>query len=589
MILKKVWKHKEQGEDAAVSHLMDVLGVSRPIANLLVQRNIISLEQAKSFFRPNINTLHDPFLMKDMAKAVERITIALKNEEKILVYGDYDVDGTSAVALLYSFLSKLTTHIDFYIPDRYSEGYGVSYKGIDFAAEHNFGLVITLDCGIKATEKILYGKEKGVDFIICDHHHPGETLPEAYAVLNPKRKDCHYPYKELSGCGVGFKLIQALSQKFNIPFEDIKHYLDLVTISIAADIVPITGENRILAFHGLDRINKNPRPGIEAALRSGGIKRRPESLAKVDYNFTKYITISDLVFIVGPRVNAAGRIDTGKNSVLLLLSQTLEESESLANKINDFNNERKNLDKQAFDDALNRVNSSPELQKKKTTVLFDPHWHKGVVGIVASRLIEHYYKPTIIFTESNGLLTGSARSVKDFDLYQAVESCSHLIEHFGGHKFAAGLSIRPENFEAFCNEFEKLASETLTEDMMIPEIEIDDELNFSEISPKFIRLLKQFAPFGPGNMSPVFITRNVYDTGYSRPIGENHLKLNITQPDYRGPGFDAIAFGFGHLFGTIHDERAPISLCYHIEENEWNGRVTTQLNVKDIIVEEDNQ
>lgn len=586
MITKKTWKFKEQGDDAAVLHLSEILGVSKPIANLLVQRNIYTLEQAKTFFRPNIHSLHDPFLMKDMAKAVERISKALIHEEKILIYGDYDVDGTSAVALVYSFLSKLTKHIDFYIPDRYSEGYGVSYVAIDFAAENGFSLVITLDCGIKATEKILYGKEKGIDFIIGDHHHPGEKLPEAHAILNPKRLDCNYPYKELSGCGVGFKLVQALSQKFNIPFEDIKPYLDLVVISIAADIVPITGENRILAFHGLDRINKNPRPGIEASLKTGGIRRRPESLAKVDYNFTKYITISDLVFTVGPRVNAAGRIDKAKNSVLLLLSQTLEESEALANKINDFNNERKHLDKFAFEESLAKIAADPALQKKKTTVLFDANWHKGVVGIVASRLIEHYYKPTIIFTESNGLYTGSARSVKDFDLYQAIDSCSHLIEHFGGHKFAAGLSIKPENFQQFCDTFEQLASESLTEEMMIPEIEIDDILDFKDITPKFVRVLHQFAPFGPGNMSPVFVSKNVYDTGYSRPIGEQHLKLNITQPDFRGAGFDAIAFQFGLLFPAIHDEKKPMQICYHIEENEWNGRVNIQLNVKDMIIED---
>jgi single-stranded-DNA-specific exonuclease len=586
MIIRKAWKFKEPGDAASVSHLVEVLGVSKHIANLLVHRNIYTLEQAKAFFRPSLNSLHDPFLMKDMAKAVERTVKALSRDEKILIYGDYDVDGTSAVALLYSFLSKLTTQIDFYIPDRYNEGYGVSFKGIDFAVEHKFSLVITLDCGIKAIEKILYGKERGVDFIICDHHQPGEFLPEAHAVLNPKRLDCPYPYKELSGCGVGFKLIQALSKKLNLPFDDLKLYLDLVTISIAADIVPITGENRILAFHGLDRINKNPRPGIESALRSGGIKRRPESLAKVDYNFTKYITISDLVFVVGPRVNAAGRIDSGKNSVLLLVSPTLEESEKMAEKINDFNNERKSLDKHAFDEALAQVNNSTELQAKKTTVLYDPGWHKGVVGIVASRMIEHYYKPTIIFTESNGLLTGSARSIRDFDLYQAVDACSHLIEHFGGHKFAAGLSIKPENFEAFCLEFEKLASETLTEEMLIPEIDIDAEINFSDINPKFLRVLKQFAPFGPGNMSPVFLTKNVYDTGYSRPIGENHLKLNVSQPEYRGMGFDAIAFGFGHLFSKIHDDRLSMQICYHIEENEWNGRVTTQLNVKDVVIDQ---
>jgi len=588
MILRKTWKHKELGEQAAVGHLMEVLGVSRAVANLLVQRNIYSLDQAKAFFRPNINSMHDPYLMKDMAKAVDRVSEAIKQNEKILVYGDYDVDGTSAVALLYSFLSKLTTAIDFYIPNRYTEGYGVSYQGIDFAAEGDFKLIITLDCGIKACEKILYGKEKNIDFIICDHHHPGDTLPDAYAILNPKRKDCAYPDKELSGCGVGFKFIHALSKKLNIPFEDVKPYLDLVAISIAADIVPITGENRILAFHGLDRINKNPRPGIEAALRLGGVKRRPESLAKVEYNFSKYITISDLVFIVGPRINAAGRIDTGKNSVLLLLSETLEKSESLANLINDFNNERKSLDKQAFDDALQQIDNSEDLQKKKTTVLYNKDWNKGVVGIVASRLIEHYYKPTIVFTESNGLLTGSARSIKDFDLYQAIDACSHLIEHFGGHKFAAGLSIKPENFEAFCNEFERLANETLTSEMLVPEIEIDDELNFSEITPKFLRILKQFAPFGPGNMAPVFHTHNVYDTGYSRPIGENHLKLNVTQPDLKAAGFDAIAFGFGSSFEKIHDQRLPMKICYSIEENEWNGRVTTQLNVKDLVVSEEN-
>lgn len=582
----KLWKIKDKTNEAIVSHLMEILNVPYQIAYLLANRNISTKEQAKEFFRPDIDKLHDPFLMKDMAKATERILKAIHNNENILIYGDYDVDGTSAVAMLFSFLSRFTEKIDFYIPDRDSEGYGISFKAIDLASKKSISLIITLDCGIKDTDAIKYGKSKNIDFIICDHHQPDEILPSAYAILNPKCPNCSYPFKELSGCGIGFKLIQALSQKKNIPFEDIKPYLDLVTLSIAADIVPIVGENRIIAFYGLDRINKNPRPGIEALLKLASIKRRPESLHKVDYNFTKYISISDLVFIIGPRINAAGRIDSGRNSVNLLLSQTKEEAERYAQIINDFNKERKNLDKQAFEDALKIIKDNPELKERKTIILFNRQWHKGVVGIVASRLIEVYYKPTIIFTESNGLLTGSARSIKEFDLYQAIESCKDLIENFGGHKYAVGLSIKPNNFNKFCNQFEEYVNQMITDNMLIPEIEIDMELNFTDITPKFIRLLKQFAPFGPCNMTPVFITRQVYDTGFSRPINENHLKLNVTQPQYKGAGFDGIAFGFGNFFEHIHIHKKPITICYHIEENEWNGRMHLQLNIKDMKIEE---
>lgn len=585
-MVKKKWKFKEMPNESVVNHLIEVLRVSRPIAVLLAQRGIKNLEEAKEFFRPEISSLHDPYLMKDMNKAVDRVLKALEKNEKILVYGDYDVDGTTAVALLFSYLSTLSQNVEFYIPDRYSEGYGVSFKGIDFADENGFSLIITLDCGIKAVDKVQYGKEKGIDFIICDHHKPGDILPEAFAVLNPKQLDCNYPYKELSGCGVGFKLVQALAKTLNSNIDEILQYLDLVTLSIASDIVPITGENRILAYYGLNSINTNPRPGIEAALKTAGVKHRPDSLAKVDYYFTKYISISDLVFFVGPRVNAAGRINSGKNSVLLLLAKNVEEADLMADIINDFNTERKSLDKLAFEDAMSKIADSDELKRKKTTVLFNPSWHKGVVGIVASRLIEHYYKPTIVFTESQGLLTGSARSIKDFDLYQAVESCSEYIEHFGGHKFAAGLSILPHNFEKFCLKFEEFAANILTDDMLVPEIDVDCEINFSDISPKFLRVLKQFAPFGPGNMAPTFLTENLYDTGQSRPIGDNHIKLNITQPDFKGAGYNAIAFNFGHLFESIHDKRKKMKICYHIEENEWNGYVSVQLNVKDMLVED---
>jgi len=584
--MQKNWKIKEKGNLKTIGHLMQVLNVSEPVATILTQRNINSYAEAKEFFRPSLKNLHDPFLMKNMGIAVSRILQSIYDKEKIMIYGDYDVDGTSAVALVYDFLSQHTTEIDFYIPDRHTEGYGVSYQGIDFAVENNYKLIITLDCGIKAVKEIKYGKEKGIDFIICDHHQPDNILPPAVAILNPKQKYCNYPYKELSGCGIGFKLIQAIAKTKRISSGELEKYLDLTTLSIASDIVPITGENRILAYHGLNIINNNPCSGIEAILKTANIKRRPDSLIQVNYNFTKYLTISDLVFSVGPRVNASGRVDNAKNSVQLLISKSFKEADKIAEKINIFNSERRSLDKQAFEEALQMINSSKELQNKKTTVLFSPNWHKGIIGIVASRLIEYHYKPTVIFTQSDGILTASARSIKDFDLYSAIEECSDLLLHFGGHKYAAGFSLLPEKLKDFEEKFEKIASQTLTDAILTPKIEIDYEIDFKQITQSFIKVLKQFAPYGPDNMSPVFLTKNVYDTGFSRTVGENHLKLNITQPEFRGAGFDAVAFGFGHLFDKIHSQNRPFSICYTIEENEWNNKITTQLNIKDIRIED---
>jgi len=581
--MDKRWKLKNRGDDETIKRLAELLTISHPLANLLAQRGIASFEEAKSFFRPELSMLHNPFLMRDMDKAVQRIEKAIEHEEKILVYGDYDVDGTSAVALVYSFLKEnFSVNIHFYIPDRYSEGYGISFKGIDFAVENGFSLVVVLDCGIKAVEKIDYANQKGVDFIVCDHHRPGDQIPAAIAVLDPKRADCDYPFKELSGCGVGFKLIQAIAKEKNIPGKHLNKYLDLVAISIASDIVPITGENRILAYFGLKLINSNPRPGIEAILKCSNIIRRKETNGDVpNFLFNRELVINDLVFLVGPRINAAGRIENGCNSVSLLISTDAEHTEKYANQINDCNTERKNLDTQTTIDALAMITKDERLQKAKSTVLYNPDWHKGVIGIVASRLIETYYRPTIILTKSENLITGSARSIKDFDIYDAIDACSDLLEHFGGHKYAAGLSLREENLEAFCNRFEEIVSKGVTDEMLIPEIEIDGMLNLSDINTKFVRILKQFAPFGPENMSPVFCTKGVIDTGSARIVGKNHLKLTIYHPEIPGGPHPAIAFQQGeHL--TYIEKGIPFDICYHVEENEWNGNKGIQLNVKEI-------
>lgn len=578
----KRWVLKEQGEPEIVEHLSEVLNIDKNLANLLAQRGISTFEEAKSFFRPSLTELHDPFLMKDMDKAVARIEKAILNNEKILVYGDYDVDGTTAVSLVFTFLQSLYQNIDFYIPDRYDEGYGISYKSIDFAAEEGFSVVIVLDCGIKAIEKIDYAKSKGIDYIIGDHHRPGDDIPKAVAVLDPKRPDCNYPYKELSGCGVGFKLIQAIAQKRELPFEVLTKYLDLVVVSIASDIVKITGENRILALFGLKLINTNPRAGFEAILKYSGITPRRKSLVDdSEHYFTKQLTVSDIVFLIGPRINAAGRIESAKNSVKLLIAEKLEDALKIADRINEFNTERKDLDSQTTIEATEMIKKNNGINESKATVVYDPTWHKGVIGIVASRLIESFYRPTVVLTKSNGLITGSARSVKDFDVYDAIDACSDLLEHFGGHKYAAGLSLKPENLNAFRERFETFVKENITKNMLIPVVEIDEEICLNDISKKFFKVLKQFAPFGPGNMSPVFLSKKLIDTGQGRVVGKNHLKLEVVHQEIRGYPIPGIAFQQSeHLEEITHNK--PFNLCYHIEENEWNGVVNLQLNVKDI-------
>ena len=581
------WIIAQDVEQQKVKELSKAIGVDDKLATLLVQRGITTYNEAKDFFRPSLNQLHDPFLMKDMDKAVDRLVKAMKDGEKILIYGDYDVDGTTAVALIYTYLKNLINKkkIEFYIPDRYEEGYGISYKGIDYAADNGFGLVIVLDCGIKAVEKINYANERGVDFIICDHHRPGDEIPQAVAVLDSKRNDCGYPYKELSGCGVGFKLITGLSMRLGRPIEEVYELLDYVAVSIAADIVPITGENRILAFFGLKLLNKKPRPGIEAVLGHANIHRKEEySSSEMEKQnvLERELTISDLVFLIGPRINAAGRLEKASDSVRLLIATNQNHAEKLAASINDLNVKRREFDNAITEEALSMIDADEKMRNAKSTVIFNENWHKGVIGIVASRLTDSYYRPTIVLTRSGNLITGSARSIKNFDIYDAIDNCSDLLEHFGGHKYAAGLSLKPENLEKFSERFEQYVSEHLDEDELIPELNVDIKMDFSNITPKFVRILKQFAPFGPGNLSPVFLTENVIASGYSRAVGnKKHLKLTVTQRDNTENVFAGIAFQKGDLFERIHSKE-PFSMCYYIEENFWQGKTTLQLNVKDI-------
>ncbi|MEI6682339.1 MAG: single-stranded-DNA-specific exonuclease RecJ [Bacteroidota bacterium] len=570
---------KPQGDPEKVREISKALGIDQSLGNLLVQRGVTSYDQAKTFFRPSLGDLFDPFLMKDMDKAIARIVSAVEKKERILVYGDYDVDGTSAVALVYTFLLNFHEEIDFYIPDRDNEGYGISFKGIDFASDTNVKLIIALDCGIKSVEKVAYATTRGIDFIICDHHRPGAEIPAASAILDPKRNDCTYPYKELSGCGIGFKLIQAYAQLNHIPFEQLIQYLDLVVISIASDIVDITGENRILAHFGLKLINSKPRPGLEALLRYSAMMKNDDGMGGNVFN--RELTITDLVFMIGPRINAAGRIESGKNSVRLLITRNLDDAKRVAEQINAYNTERKTLDSQATIQAVGMIDENSQLRSARSTVIFHPNWHKGVIGIVASRLTETYYRPTIVLTLSNGLITGSARSVRDFDIYEAVDACSDLLEHFGGHKFAAGLSLKPENLEKFSTRFEAFVSDRLQGIELVPVLEIDSKLPLNVISSRFFSVLKQFAPFGPGNMAPLFVTNGVMDAGGSRIVGKNHLKLNVVHPEIAGGPFSAIAFQQGEQFGMI-EKQIPFNICYHVEENEWNGLVNLQLNIKDI-------
>ncbi|TVR77602.1 MAG: single-stranded-DNA-specific exonuclease RecJ [Chitinophagaceae bacterium] len=549
-----------------VASLKNELKVSEEICTLLVQRDIYTFDSAKDFFRPELSHLHNPFLMKDMDKAVDRILEAISQNQKVLVYGDYDVDGTTAVTLMYDFLSHAIQNLDFYIPNRYKEGYGISTAGIEFASREGFHLVIALDCGIKAVEKIKYAKELGVDFIICDHHLPGEELPPAHAVLDPKQSDCNYPYKELSGCGVGFKLIQALKAKTNNPaFPDPCDYLDLLAISIGCDIVPITGENRVLAYYGLQKINESPRKGVEAILKTGSIK--------------KEITIMDLVFVIGPRINAAGRIADAKNAVYTLLSKNVETANDEAKILNKRNTNRKELDKQITESATQLILNDPEYPAKKTTLVFHPEWHKGVIGIVASRLVERFYRPTIVFTESNDMITASARSIEGFNIHDAIKKASGNLEQFGGHFYAAGLSLKKENLQAFMEEFERIVAETITEEQLIPRVKIDAELDFQRINPKFLQTINQFAPFGPGNMRPIFVSKALHKYGNYRIVGDHHLK--ITFKAEKTAAIPAIGFNLAEKAGYL-GETEMYDICYCLSENEWQGVKSLQLELKDL-------
>jgi len=564
------WFLKEPADESKVSRLATELGVDRVLVDLLVKRGVETFEQARAFFRPTLDDLHDPFLMKDMDSAVERVHKAVANSENILVYGDYDVDGTTAVALVYSFLKRFTQKIDFYIPDRYDEGYGVSLKGIDWAAQNGVSLIITLDCGIKAIEKVEYAKSKGIDVIICDHHLPENELPKAVAVLDPKREDCSYPFDDLSGCGVGFKFVQAYSQRYGIPFDTLIPLLDLLVVSISADLVSMVGENRVLSHFGLKVLNETPREGLKAMI----------DLSMLEPG---HITIDDIVFKIGPRINAAGRMESGRLSVELLTATDAQTARMVAEKINDNNNERKSIDREITQEALEMVQNGQCLASENTIVVYNPNWNKGVVGIVASRLVEAFYKPTVVLTKSNGFVTGSARSVAGFDLYQSIEQCSDLLENFGGHVYAAGLTLKEENLAEFASRMDSFIAGKITDEMLTPVVEIDGKLNFSQITPKFFRILKQFQPFGPGNTNPVFLTENVYDAGFGRKVGAGgvHMKLDLIQESQPYHRIATIAFNMSDYYDYIKAGN-PFDACYSIVENYYRGASSIQLRMKDL-------
>ena len=563
------WNLKSKPEKEKVQALQNALQVDEIIATLLVQRGIETFEQAKTFFRPTLEDLHNPYLMKDMDKAVSRIEKAIANNENILVFGDYDVDGTTAVSLVSSYLRSFYPNVATYIPDRYNEGYGISYLGIDYAEDNDISLIIALDCGIKSIDHVTYANEKNIDFIICDHHRPGDVLPDAIAVLDPKRADCFYPYDELCGCGVGFKLIQALAENRKQTIEDLLPYLDLVATAIAADIVPITGENRVLAKFGLEVINSNPRPGIKALVQN--VKK-------------KVLTITDVVFIVAPRINAAGRVKHGNEAVALLTEYDLDQAKQFASEIEQHNSDRKELDKQITKEALLQIEENKE-KDHFSTVVYQENWHKGVIGIVASRLVENYYRPTIVFTKSGDKLAASARSVKDFDVYNALEACAEYLEQFGGHMYAAGMTLKEENYQKFKAAFETEVKNTIHPDLLTPEISVDLEMNFSDFDEKFMRVLKQFEPFGPENMTPVFKSNNIIDSGYAKTLGndDEHLKVFVKQNN--SPNFNAIGFGLGDKINLVKN-RNPFEAVYVLEENEWNGTVSLQLQLRDVRISE---
>lgn len=563
-LMEKRWKPVEQGRPEISDLLAKELNIDHSLAQVLAQRGISSFEEARYFFRPQLTHLHDPFLMKGMEAAVERLKLAVHHQEKILIYGDYDVDGTTAVALTYSFFRQLNRHIEYYIPDRHKEGYGISFEGIDYARENNFTLIVALDCGIRSVDKVDYASKTGIDFIICDHHLPGEEIPSAVAVLDPKQADCDYPFKELSGCGIGFKLAQAYCVAMDLPESNYLQYIDLTMVSIAADIVPIVDENRVLAYYGLAKLNENPSAGLKALMAITGQ--------------THQYTISDVVFLLAPRINAAGRMDHGKQAVKMLLC----EDQNAINQsilINDQNSERKSFDQNITLEALAMIEESEILIQRKTTVVFDQSWNKGVIGIVASRLIEKYYRPTIVLTESNGMYTGSARSVAGYDLYEALLACSDLLEQFGGHKFAAGLTLKAENLNAFSEKFESVVESSIHADLLIPEIKIEAILNLAQIDAKFYRILAQMAPFGPENTNPIFMSENVILAATPQIVGTKHLKISVKQQN--SAIFESIAFGMAAYIELLTNDE-PFSICYTIEENIWRAKKRLQLNIKGI-------
>ena len=561
--MEKRWKILK-ADESKVADLHQSLKINPALCRILAEREFDTYDKTKAYFRPELNFLHDPFLMKDMDKAVQRILSAFEKKEKILVFGDYDVDGTTSVACMYKFLCKIHEPglLDFYIPHRYREGYGVSKMGIDFAKENNFALIISLDCGIKSVELIAYAKSIGVDFIVCDHHLPDEEIPVAVAILNPKQMDCNYPYKELCGCGVGFKLISALAQHLNIDEEHFFCYLDLVAVAIAADIVPMTGENRILAYYGLEKINSSPNPGIKALIFLGGIQKK--------------LSINNVVFVIAPRVNAAGRMDDAKKAVQLFIEEDYNKALEYAEMLHSDNTDRKEADSSITSEALEIINNNEDLQNKKTTVVFRNHWHKGVVGIVASRLIETWYRPTVVLTQSGDVAAGSARSVPGFNLYEAIHACREYLLGYGGHFAAAGLSLLPENIEAFTNKFEEVVSATIPDHLLIPEIIIDAEISFADITPNFYNIVCQMEPFGPENMRPVFIAKNVLDTSYSKIVKDEHIRFVVKQGKF---SFTGIGFNLAAKFDLL---KKPFDLVFTIDENEWNGNTSLQLKVIDL-------
>ena len=561
--MEKRWKILKADKNKT-DFLHESLKINRALCGILVNRGFDNFEKAKNYFRPQLSALHDPFLMKDMDKAVQRILTAFNNKEKILVFGDYDVDGTTSVACMYKFLYKIYEPelLDFYIPHRYKEGYGISKMGIDFAKENNFSLIISLDCGIKSVDLVAYAKDIGIDFIICDHHLPDEEIPAAVAILNPKQKDCHYPYKELCGCGVGFKLITALATELNIDEEHYYCYLDLVATAIAADIVPITGENRILAYYGLEKINSNPNEGIKALIFLGGLQKK--------------LSINNVVFVIAPRVNAAGRMDDAKKAVQLFIEDDYNKALEFAEMLHSDNTDRKEADSSITSEALELINTDVLLQNKKTTVVFRSHWHKGVVGIVASRLIETYYRPTVVLTQSGDVAAGSARSVPGFNLYEAIHACREHLLGYGGHFAAAGLSLLPENIAAFTNKFEEVVSNSIPAHLLVPEIIIDTEINFKDLNQNFYNIICQMEPFGPENMRPVFVAKNVLDTGYSKIVKELHVRFVIKQDKF---SFTGIGFNLAQKFHLLQN---PVDVVFTLDENEWNGNTTLQLKIIDL-------